>query len=83
MTAGQLAGRFSHSWPTTTRHLRELESAGLIQCKPVGRERHYLLDRERLLGVTELWFGVFRDTSGSSGTPRRHPPPNQGPGAPP
>jgi DNA-binding transcriptional ArsR family regulator len=29
-TAGEIAGRFAHKWPTTTRHLRVLEHAGLI-----------------------------------------------------
>lgn len=61
MTAGQLAGRFAHSWPTTTRHLRELEAAGLIRCEPHGRQRHYQLDRKALLSITELWLAVFRD----------------------
>ena len=26
-TAGEIAGRFAHKWPTTTRHLRVLEDA--------------------------------------------------------
>jgi DNA-binding transcriptional ArsR family regulator len=60
MTAGQLAGRFSHSWPTTTRHLRELEAAGLVGCEARGRERHYVLNRDHLLRTTELWLRVFR-----------------------
>lgn len=27
-TAGYIAQRFAHAWPTTTRHLRGLEDAG-------------------------------------------------------
>ena len=29
MSAGDVAARFSHAWPTTTRHLRVLEHARL------------------------------------------------------
>ena len=36
MTAGQIADRFSCSWPTTTRHLRALESAGLVRVRKSG-----------------------------------------------
>jgi DNA-binding transcriptional ArsR family regulator len=56
MTAGDLASRFAHSWPTTTRHLGVLTAAGLIQVERHGRERHYLLDRKHLRDVADLWF---------------------------
>jgi DNA-binding transcriptional ArsR family regulator len=56
LTAGELAERFSHAWPTTTRHLRVLLDAGLITVTPVGRERHYQLARQRLGGVVALWL---------------------------
>jgi DNA-binding transcriptional ArsR family regulator len=59
MTAGEIASRFACSWPTTTRHLRILESAGLVRVKKQGRERVYQLDRERLLTVTSGWFAAF------------------------
>ena len=59
MTAGALADRFACSWPTTTRHLRVLEDAGLVRVEQVGRERRYSLDRERLVAVTRLWLGAF------------------------
>jgi DNA-binding transcriptional ArsR family regulator len=58
MTAGQIAGRFGHSWPTTTRHVRILEEAGLVSQVKSGRERIYKLERERLALVTE-WLGWF------------------------
>jgi DNA-binding transcriptional ArsR family regulator len=57
LTAGELSARFSHAWPTTTRHLRVLLDAGLITVTPAGRERHYQLARERLGSVVALWFG--------------------------
>lgn len=56
MTAGELAARFSHSWPTTTRHLGVLVKAGLVTVRREGRERHYVLDRERLAAVLDLWL---------------------------
>ncbi len=58
-TAGELAARFEHAWPTTTRHLRVLEDAGLLQHERAGRTRRYELDRERLALVSEwlAWFG--------------------------
>lgn len=43
MTAGEIADRFKHSWPTTTRHLGVLESAGLIEVTKNGRQRLYAL----------------------------------------
>lgn len=57
MTAGELSGRFAHSWPTTTRHLTVLVDAGLVTVEPVGRERHYRLASQRLGDVLALWLG--------------------------
>lgn len=57
-TAGELAARFEHAWPTTTRHLRVLEDAGLLRHEKDGRTRRYELDRERLALVGE-WLGWF------------------------
>ncbi len=59
MTAGEIAERFACSWPTTSRHLRLLETAGLVRAEKRGRERVYKLDRERLLTVTQRWFKAF------------------------
>jgi DNA-binding transcriptional ArsR family regulator len=58
MTAGEIAGRFAHAWPTTTRHLRVLENAGLLMHTKVGRTRVYRVDRARLGLVTE-WLSWF------------------------
>jgi DNA-binding transcriptional ArsR family regulator len=57
-TAGEIAARFEHRWPTTTRHLRVLEDAGLLHQEKRGRTRVYTLDRKRLALVTE-WLGWF------------------------
>ncbi len=59
VTAGEIAKRFSCSWPTTTRHLRVLEGAGLISVHQVGRERFYQLEKRKLGGVVGGWLGHF------------------------
>jgi DNA-binding transcriptional ArsR family regulator len=56
MTAGELSSRFSHSWPTTTRHLGVLVDAGVVSVVAVGRERHYQIERQRLGDVLALWL---------------------------
>jgi DNA-binding transcriptional ArsR family regulator len=58
MTAGEIAGRFRHSWPTTTRHLGVLESAGLVTATQEGRVRTYRIERDQLSQVHEWlkWF---------------------------
>jgi DNA-binding transcriptional ArsR family regulator len=60
MSAGDIAQRFSCSWPTTTRHLRILEEAGLVKAEKRGRERVYTLQCARLLEVTSRWLDSFR-----------------------
>jgi len=64
MTSGEIAGRFDCSWPTTTRHLRVLEDAGLVHVALRGRERVYQLDRERLRRVAGRWIDRFADAAG-------------------
>lgn len=59
VAAGDIAARFAHSWPTTTRHLRVLEQAGLLRHHRVGRASLYQINRERLALVQGWldWFG--------------------------
>ncbi|MGE0551509.1 MAG: ArsR/SmtB family transcription factor [Kofleriaceae bacterium] len=59
-TAGELAKRFEHRWPTTTRHLRVLEDAGLVRQQKRGRTRVYTIVRERLALITDwiAWFAA-------------------------
>jgi DNA-binding transcriptional ArsR family regulator len=59
MTAGEIAARFDCTWPTTTRHLRRLEEAGLVRVEKEGRERIYRLDLDTLRGVAGQWLGGF------------------------
>jgi DNA-binding transcriptional ArsR family regulator len=59
MTAGEIARRFGCSWPTTSRHLRQLEEAGLVTVEVRGRERAYELAAERLSRVVGGWIERF------------------------
>ena len=58
VNAGEIAGRFAHAWPTTTRHLRVLEAAGLLTSERQGRSRLYRIDRERL-AILKAWLAWF------------------------
>jgi len=57
--AGDIARRFACSWPTTTRHLRVLEEAGLVRVEQEGRERWYVLEMKRLRRVAGGWLRNF------------------------
>lgn len=61
-SAGEIAGRFAHKWPTTTRHLRVLEQAGLLRHEKRGRSRLYIVDQERLALLHE-WLSWFDSPS--------------------
>lgn len=61
MTAGEIVERFDCSWPTMTRHLQILEDAGLIRVEKVGRERRYILNRQKLQHVVGGWLNWFEE----------------------
>jgi DNA-binding transcriptional ArsR family regulator len=56
LPSGYLAARFQHSWPTTCRHLKVLQEAGLVEVRREGRSSRYRLNRERLLRVAGVWL---------------------------
>jgi len=58
MTASEIAALFEHTWPTTTRHLRVLESAELVRQESKGRTRVYRIDRRRLK-LARDWIAWF------------------------
>src|SRR5437660_6679911 len=62
LPSGYLAKRFSHSWPTTTRHLHVLEAAGIVSVRRDGRNCVYRLERDHLQRVVSGWLG-FLETS--------------------
>ncbi|HEV3167879.1 MAG TPA: metalloregulator ArsR/SmtB family transcription factor [Isosphaeraceae bacterium] len=79
MTAGAIANRFSCRWPTTTRHLRALQKAGLVVVEKAGRERVYTLNTERLKQVVGHWLKWFdqkdaspQDAHSGGRNPPRH-----------
>ena len=61
MTAGEIAAMFKHSWPTTSRHLKVLQEAGLIEQEKQGRERVYRLRSARLELAREFLGWFFKD----------------------
>jgi DNA-binding transcriptional ArsR family regulator len=58
MGAGEIAALFAHAWPTTTRHLKILESAGLLRHERQGRTRIYRIEKARLELVKD-WLAWF------------------------
>ena len=61
MTAGEIDERFQHTWPTTSRHLRVLERAGLLLHEKRGRTRIYRVNSEKL-GVVREWLEWFESS---------------------
>src|SRR5688572_15787544 len=59
MTAGEIARRFSCSWPTTSRHLKQLEEAGLVSVERNGREWIYAIAKNKLQQVLGDWLAEF------------------------
>jgi DNA-binding transcriptional ArsR family regulator len=74
MSAGDIAKRLAHTWPTTTRHLRVLEDAKLLTHEQRGRARIYHIN-PRKIQVIEEWLGWFAasaaggEPASTSGTP--------------
>jgi DNA-binding transcriptional ArsR family regulator len=71
MSAGEIAAMFEHAWPTTTRHLQVLESAGLLKHERQGRSRVYRIARPRLELVRDwlAWFAKDPNTGKKRRTP--------------
>jgi DNA-binding transcriptional ArsR family regulator len=59
MTSGAIANLFSNTWQTTSRHLRLLEEAGLIEVALRGRERIYELRADRHRELLNGWLARF------------------------
>ena len=59
LPSGYLATRFAHSWPTTTRHLRVLEAAGVVTVRREGRSCIYRLERDHLQQVVGGWLSLL------------------------
>lgn len=74
MTAGEIAARFGCAWPTTSRHLRVLELAGLLVVDRQGRTRSYRVNTRKLQLVQE-WLNWFEepDSRGTTALARKGP----------
>jgi DNA-binding transcriptional ArsR family regulator len=59
LPSGYLAKRFNHTWPTTTRHLHVLETAGIVSVRRDGRSCVYRLEREHLQRVAGGWLAML------------------------
>jgi DNA-binding transcriptional ArsR family regulator len=59
VNAGEIVEYFSHKWPTITRHLQQLEDAGLIHSIKEGTQNLYTLDRDRMKEVLNNWLKHF------------------------
>lgn len=67
LSAGDIARRFAHAWPTTTRHLKMLERVGLLKMVKVGRSCIYRIQWARL-GPVQGWLnqmGSYRHAQAS------------------
>ena len=60
MSAGEIADLFEHAWPTTTRHVQLLVTAGLLRHERQGRARVYHIDKKQL-GLVRDWLAWFFD----------------------
>jgi DNA-binding transcriptional ArsR family regulator len=58
-SVGELAQRFPMTLPSFMKHVRTLESSGLIRTVKQGRVRTCVLNRERL-GLVEDWLAEQR-----------------------
>ncbi|MGW6283257.1 ArsR/SmtB family transcription factor [Kribbella sp. NPDC055071] len=58
-SVGELAAEFPMTLPSFLKHVRTLESNGLIRTVKVGRVRTCVLNRERL-AVVDDWLGEQR-----------------------
>jgi len=56
---GNIVKRFPDKWPTISRHLRQLEDAGLISVSKKGRQQIYSLDKDRLHSVVNNFLKWF------------------------
>ncbi len=63
MSAGDIAARFHHAWPTISRHLKVLEEAGLLTAERRGRERVYRVDQGKI-DLLRDWLRWFDEPGG-------------------
>ncbi len=76
LTAGAIAARFDMSKPAISKHLRLLESAGLVGSRKRGQYVHYWLVRSALVEALEDFVGrVVAPSPATASPPARVEPP--------
>ena len=75
MSAGEIAARFSCTWPTTSRHLRVLQAVGLLELEKQGRTRIYRVNKQKLEVVGEWlkWFEHLPDSNAAGDKDSKQP----------
>jgi DNA-binding transcriptional ArsR family regulator len=58
-SAGELVARLKLSQPGVSKHLKVLREAGLVEVRPVGRQRWYGL-RTQPLAEVDAWLEPYR-----------------------
>ena len=59
MPAGEIVNAFKYKWPTITRHLQQLEQAGIISVTKNGTQNLYEFNREMMNRVLDNWQKWF------------------------
>ena len=62
LSAGEIAGRFSVSAPTISRHLGVLESAGLVSYRREANRLIYTAETETLIGALNSFLSAVCPT---------------------
>ena len=80
-TSGEIADAFQSSWPTISRHLAVLRSAGLIVCERKGQFIEYDVNTTVLQEVVEFLLGTVpnRRSQWRSSIARSLPSPSRSP----
>lgn len=59
MPAGDIVNAFDYKWPTITRHLQQLEKAGIITVTKKGTQNLYEFNRKTMVDILEKWTKWF------------------------
>ena len=59
MPAGDIVNAFDYKWPTITRHLQQMEQAGIIMVTKKGTQNLYEFNRTAMVDILEKWIKWF------------------------
>jgi ArsR family transcriptional regulator, arsenate/arsenite/antimonite-responsive transcriptional repressor len=60
ISVGEIVGRFTSKWPTITRHIQQLQKAGLVSVRKEGNQHFYRLEKEKMTRVLDNWNQWFK-----------------------